>query len=464
MRVEFTESDALLGNPGMGWQTFHCFATTDPHLQGLPSTAAYFRQYWWDLEPADGEFNFDLIDGLLADARAAGQRLAFRVMCVGTDPDRYHSPAWLQEAGCKGVEFTYGRPDLWPANATPPAELEVPFSRVEGEPVQWYWMPDFEDPVFLEKHTRLIAELGARYDGHPDLDLVDIGSVGLWGEWHMAGTGHDIPSPATCERICEAYRTAFSKTPLVYLIGNRAGLKQCVAQGVGWRADCLGDLGGFSDTWNHMEHCYRQRLQDAGAEEAWRAAPVAWESCWDIRKWFSEGWGIRGIFDYALDLHGSYLNNKSAPVPPEAMPEIERFLKRLGYRLVLRSLEHPDTARPGERLPIRMVWENVGVAPPYGDDLLAFRFGSPDGRGEARIVTETSVRGWLPGRRDVEERVPLPADLPPGRYTVDVGIVDPRTGEPCIRLAITAPEDNRWYPVGELAVDEEEKNAEGHHH
>ena len=51
-------------------------------------------------------------------------------------------------------------------------------------------------PIFQKAHFRLIEELGKRYNGHPDLDLVDIGPVGLWGEWHMSGTGvADCPEP-----------------------------------------------------------------------------------------------------------------------------------------------------------------------------------------------------------------------------------------------------------------------------
>ncbi len=34
-----------------------------------------------------------------------------------------------------------------------------------------------------------------------------------------------------------------------------------------------------------------------------------------MRKWVNEGWSVRYIFNYALALHASYLNNKSAPLP-----------------------------------------------------------------------------------------------------------------------------------------------------
>ena len=80
MTVEPKEIDDLLANPGMGWQTFHRFADQDPNLAGLPSTSAYFRLYWSQIEPEEGQIDFGQIDELLRRAKQAGQKLAFRVM------------------------------------------------------------------------------------------------------------------------------------------------------------------------------------------------------------------------------------------------------------------------------------------------------------------------------------------------------------------------------------------------
>jgi hypothetical protein len=452
MRVEFTESDALLANPGMGWQTFGHFADDDPALAGLPSGVAYFRYYWADLEPADGRFDWDRIDGHVARAQAAGQRLAFRVMCLGTGQQTYGSPRWLREAGCGGFEYAYGHPRLWPKDAPPAESLEVPFGGADGQPVHRCWAPDFDDPIFREKHGRLLAEMGSRYNGHPGVDLVDVGSVGLWGEWHMSGTGHTLPSPEARQWVRETYRQAFPGQPLVYLIADAEGLRGCVEQGVGWRADCLGDMGGFRDDWNHMDDFYRPQLHKCGAQDAWKRAPVAWESCWDARKWVAEGWDCRFIFDYALDLHGSYLNNKSAPLPEGIRPEVERFLKRLGYRLVPRWVEHPDEQRARERLIVKMGWENAGVAPPYSDWLIAFRL-RPAAGGEPHVlISENSVRGWLPGAATEREDLPLPVNVAPGRYALDLAVVDPAGRQPALRLAFNAPADGLWYQISELAV------------
>jgi len=448
MHVELRESAELLANPGMGWQTFHHFADEDPALDGLPSSVAYFRWYWDELEPADGEIRFDLIDDTLARAKRAGQQLAFRVMCLSTGSRVYGSPKWLRDAGCPGFEFTHGHKQHWPEGAEEPV---FPYSLETGEP-QWHFSPDFESPLFTERHERLIHALGERYDGHPDVDLIDVGSVGLWGEWHMSGTGYEIPPEPTCRRISRLYREAFPTQPMVHLIGNDVGLRMCGDQQVGWRADCLGDLGGFSDCWNHMDNAYKQSLAAAGAFEVWQRAPVAWESCWDARKWHAEGWDVDSILDYGLMLHGSYLNNKSAPVPPEVKPKIERFLRRLGYRLVLRRAEAPERWPAGGRVDVQMQWENVGVAPPYRDWPLAFRLRPAGGGAPAVIVTDTTARGWMPGPFQVSETLALPSDLSAGAHALEVGLLDERGGGPCVRLAVTAAEETMWYPLGQITV------------
>lgn len=422
------EIDELLANPGMGWQTFHRFADEDPHLEGLPSTSAYFRFYWKELEPTEGQIDFAKLDRLLARAREAGQKLAFRIMCAGTSRDYLYVPQWLKDKGCRGFEYQYS--DQGPR----------------------HWVPDMDDPIFQAAHFRLIRELGKRYDGHPDLDLVDIGSVGLWGEWHMSGTGVAMPSKETCLAIIEAYVQTFPRTPKVMLIGDEEGLSWAVRQGCGWRADCLGDLGGFSKTWNHMEHFYRQQVERTGAGEAWRSAPVAFESCWDMRKWCQEGWDLRFIFDYALDLHASYLNNKSAPLPAGARPEIERFLRKMGYRLVLRKIQHHPTVFAGVAFPVTMIWENVGVAPPYRDNRLAFRLREKDTGETVVLVTETSIRGWPPGRTELTETLQWPAPLSPGRYELALAVVDPTTHEPTVRLAIAGRGEDGWYPLSQVEV------------
>src|SRR5437763_567492 len=81
------------------------------------------------------------------------------------------------------------------------------------------WAPDMDDPAVQKAHFRLVDELGKRYDGHPDFDLLDVGTVGLWGEWHMSVTKVSLPTTETRRAVIERWCRAFPKSPKVMLIG-----------------------------------------------------------------------------------------------------------------------------------------------------------------------------------------------------------------------------------------------------
>jgi len=44
------------------------------------------------------------------------------------------------------------------------------------------WVVDPEDPLYAECFGTMIRELGKRYDGHPDLEGVDLSFIGWAGE------------------------------------------------------------------------------------------------------------------------------------------------------------------------------------------------------------------------------------------------------------------------------------------
>lgn len=443
-------TDAILANPGMGWETFHRTARDDKNLPAwIPSTVHYARWGWGTLEPRPGEIDHAFLDGVLQETREAGQTLAFRAMCCSTRPGHPYHPNWLGEVGGRVVTTRYGDGP----------ELEV---------------PDLDDPVVLRAHLDFIERLGARYDGHPDVDHVDLGSVGWWGEWHMSRSSNaPMPKPETQKKIVDAYLAAFKKSPLVMLIGGGDMLAYAVQNGAGWRADCLGDMGGFSKTWCHMRTGYPRYLPEARALDAWKSAPVAWETCWDMRKWVDEGWSLRFIFNYALALHGSVINNKSAPLPEgeQVRPEVERFLRRLGYRLVLRQWSHPRQAKPGAKLELAMQWQNTGSAPCYKPYRLAYRLTGPGG--EHRVfASDVTVEGWLPGSIEVftEEFFRQPADLPPGEivevadsiqlppelapgtYGLSLAVVGESDDQPVVQLGIAGRGDDGWYPLSRVTV------------
>jgi hypothetical protein len=209
-------------------------------------------------------------------------------------------PLWLKDAGAKG-QFSVDSTS---------------------------WQPFYDDPIFIEKHEALLKALAARYDGHPDIEYIDIGSVGRWGEWHTSGLEIEMPSEDIQQRYLDIYQENFINTPLIMQIAPPPALAYATINGSGWRADCFGDLGGVSDDWSHMENLYQQALDEAQANEAWRNAPVIFETCWTMKFWYERNWDIDFILSEALRWHVSVLNNKSEAIPEQWWPKIAELASK----------------------------------------------------------------------------------------------------------------------------------------
>ena len=450
VRVVPEETNEILANPGMGWETFHRTANNDKNLPSwIPSTVHYARWGWRELEPEQGQIAYDMLDGVLKETREAGQKLAFRVMCCSPDKGRPYHPDWLQEIGGTILVADH--------NGVAPLPI-----------------PDMDDPIILNAHLDFITRLGERYDGHPDIDHVDLGSIGWWGEWHLSGSKNcKVPMLENRMKVVDAYLTAFKKTPLVMLINGQECTAYATQRGTGWRADSMGDLGSFSPTWNHMRDAYPKWIREAQAEDAWKNGPIAYEPPLAVAEFVEKDRPLRWIFNYALACHGSLFSGKSGRLPDneEFRQELERFLRRLGYRLVLRELTHPAQVRPGDTLELRMKWQNVGSAPCYRPYRVAFRLTGPIGQ-QRVFVSGVTVNKWWPGSielfteeffkepkdlppgevAEVWDAILLPSDLTPGVYNISIAVVGEMDEQPVVRLAIKGRADDGWYPLNRVEV------------
>src|SRR6185312_6261860 len=82
--------------------------------------------------------------------------------------------------------------------------------------------PDYDSPYLLSAVTNFIAAFGARYDGDPRIGFINLGLVGLWGEWHTwpfdtdtaDGYPNLMPTDAHAAQIVTAFDNAFGKTKL----------------------------------------------------------------------------------------------------------------------------------------------------------------------------------------------------------------------------------------------------------
>ena len=418
--------DDVLVNPGMGIQTFQRFngdplnsdlkwseeGPTGPLASAGPvkfplTTISYCRWFWETLEPKQGQVKWDILENALAQAHQHGQTLAIRLMPY----DQKHPlPVWYQKSGAKRVN-------------------------PEGSPL---WEPDFSDPLYLKYWGAFVKEAGRRFDGHPDLDTVDISSIGYWGE----GWSDFMPPFPYQKKLIDIWFDAFPSTRLLMNFDEPQGLAYGTGRGAGWRLDCLGDL---RPKWAHMLDFYPEQIARTGIQDVWKRSPVSLETCWVPGYWKEQKWDTRYILSEALRWHVTSVNVKSSAIPPDLAPEFEDFQRKMGYRFELRRIEYPATVQSGHAVPVKMWWVNSGVAPVYRAYTLAVAFDSEFSEVPA------DVRKWLPGDTVVEEDITVPR-ITAGEHRLRVALLDPVTRKPAIRLGIAGRASDGWYDLGVVSV------------
>ena len=435
------EIDDVLVNPGIGFTTLNRF-NGDPlnegtkwtegypilnypfsgalEVKGQPMTSiAYLRIYWKFVEPEPGNYDWAMLDQVLRTARERKQTVMLRVAPYGTQADN-DVPEWYRRV--VGDESAKGLPAKW--------------------------RTDPENPLYVKYFTALVRALGKRYDGHPDLEMVDVSIVAAWGE----GEHTDRLSEPVMRALVDSYLDSFPKTLLnMQPTDRRTNTYALSKRDAGWRADCLGDMRCMDGAaWCHMFDAYPQAIVSSGVADAWKKGPVALEACWVMQHWKNQGWDLNYIIEQSLKWHISSFNNKSSAVPEEWRPQVDRWLNRMGYRFVLRRFTYPSTVQPRAKLAFTSWWENKGVAPSYRQFPLMLRLKNA-ARSET-LMTSADIRKWLPGDVIFDDEALLPADIPEGEYELAVALVDSETHAPKVKLAIAGADAEGWYPLGKIAV------------
>ena len=434
----FQPLSGVLINPYMGFTTFQHFRGDPLYSDRMPGWAkefyppradavyggeaegffpdtriAYIRIDWRAWEPQDGVFDCAFLSGILERAAKRGQSVLLRLMP--------HTTRWEQDI-----------PD-WLA-----AQIPHPARPVEGRVKE---SPD--DPRFFHRFAQAIRALGAHIDGDPRLYAVDLSLTGAWGEGHNL----DLTPPDLVQELVDAFVEGFPRTPLLgQIAGPQLVNRIREKRPCGFRADCLGHMAAG---WCHMLDYYPQAI--AQMADAWRDAPVAFESCWTMRHWYEAGTDVDYVIEQSLKWHISSFNNKQCPVPRAWERSVNYWLEHMGYRFALRQLQYPGAAKAGDVLDCELWLENRGVAPICR--ALPFRFRLKGENHACVIDTGEDIRRWMPGDTVLHLELPLPEDLPAGHYALEAGIGTGEPGSPVVKLAMTAPNDGTWWKIGKIAVE-----------
>jgi len=442
-------------NPHKGWY-FHYYDNglvryrdglkSDEELERFPLlNHLYLRLAWSYLEPAEGEFRWEVIDEVIAKWLPKGFTFAFRITCKETGPDQvYATPEWVRQAGAQG-SFT------------------EPYS----------WEPDYGDPVFLQKLDNFHRAFAERYDGREWIEYIDIGSYGDWGEGHTASSSlRDWPADVIIRHI-ELHKRHYKRTTLMIsddIVGSRKvydGSRETIAEYLVQNGIALRDDGvcvkWFADRFG------RSTLRSPEMfERFWPRLPVDLELqhyhvTLEEHTW-QEGVPFVAAVEEAhatfAGFHG-YAGDWLRDNPALAVS----LGNRLGYWYFFKSIELPASAEPCGPLPIALVIENRGVAPAYRRYQAAVRLthaDSPSVRYRFDLPG-TDNRSWLPGRMNLERmELRLPDGMLPGRYRVAIALFDTRRdGNVPIRFGMTDAivDDEGFHFLAELEVTDSRKAA-----
>lgn len=456
-----------LENPHKGWYHHYPDNHVDKYLIGEDADLLefpgmdhlYLRLAWAYLEPQEDRFDWDAIDRIIDKWVGHGLGIAFRISCKETSTDRieqqFATPKWVMEAGAKGGFYRSGQ-EVGP----------------DGP-----WEPVFDDPVFLEKLENFLRAFAARYDSKPWARYIDVGSIGDWGEGHLHSGSRKHYGFEVRKKHIDLHVKYFKKIPIVvsddfvYSIQDEQERERMhryiVEQGLTYRDDSIlvdwyitahpgtwtvRSPQYFADVWRDRPTVLElEHYRGVKSRGNWLGAPDS-----SLAK-FGNGRSGADFFRGALaTLHATYIGyHGDARDWYTDNPDLTvELLNRCGYWYFLHRVEVPETLRPGGEHRVRMVWENRGVAPAYHAYQLRVRLVGPATR---EFTLPAGNEKWMPSEAKhtftEDYRLPLPAAVRPGVYTLKVRLFCPEENRD-VRLALNTSllDKGGYYAVGSVQV------------
>jgi hypothetical protein len=285
--------------------------------------------------------------------------------------------------------------------------------------------PDWNHPQMAVQMEQLITAFAQRYDGHPRITAIQVGLLGLWGEWHQSGCTQNAPGNAIKVRVRDAYAAAFIRTPLQTRYPRNPD-----ALGVqfGFHEDYFPSFTALcsrfspplprcssSGDWN-ME--WAMLNATPGSINNWRRAPISGESPFNDQK---NTWTERSadVLSLLRQFHFSFLGPAGKHQESGHAAAMDLIRASLGYRLHVDRVSLPDVLVSGQPFSIRLELGNSGVAPLYHDHVLVLDGVDASGSTRFSLLFAGDPRDVLPEASWVlQESHALPLATPPGSYSL----------------------------------------------
>lgn len=434
----------VLFNPRMGLYMSPPKDLKDDEWLAKIVNVYYTRMNWSDLNPEEGVYTFDKFFGPILDfCRQHKMRFAFRVMSESMHSNTpYVTPKWVFDKGVPGVHHI----GLYEKG------------KDQTDPVFW-------DQRYLDLYCQFVKKLGEYFADKPDIEYVDCGGIGEWGEMHlMRWTSQQLEQTGFTEaryalayrRMIDAYRDAFPHTQLFLNIGGPDHLSiddYAAIKGVNFRQDGLMPNGASYDCGEWLYKPYSRR-----------GVVCNYEFCLGYDEMVQQKLDVLATIKKGLEAPISYMHinlfwgEQARKAPQEVREALTEAARRIGYRFVLTSVKHVQQVKlvPGRaaRVPLEVTWRNDGIAPCYDSFMTRWYFVDAAGKTVAQedLFPKTPTTQWWPGESNTQSfLLRIPAGAAPGNYTLKVVMMLPETGRNVL-LGIQGHEADGGYALCPIAA------------
>jgi hypothetical protein len=248
-----------------------------------------------------------------------------------------------------------------------------------------YWgttSPDYDSPFLLSALGKFIAAYGARYDGDPRIGFINLGLIGLWGEWHTwpydtdtsDGYPNYMPTDAHAAQIIQDYDTAFAKTKIEVRYPTSGG-GAADNLDVGYHDDsfCFREgspLAGVTlpESLGGASYAQLQLDLNEGTENKWITDSMGGEVRPEIQSSAFASWpGGSGAVDNikaCIELeHTTWKIDEGSQSYSPADANVGAAVRLMGYDLGVSNAYFKNTASGTTAIGVQMT--NDGVAPFY---------------------------------------------------------------------------------------------------
>lgn len=304
-------------------------------------------------------------------------------------------------------------------------------------------------------HLTQLAPVLAKNDDV--IAVLQAGFIGAWGEGHSSTNGLDAPAVRK-----DIYAATLNALPATRMIQARTPMQKSAAYG-----GPMTMAAAFTNTpaarIGHHNDCFLASADDEGTYDApvktWmdfvaaegRFTPVGGETCGTNAPHSA----CANATAEMAALHWSFLNALYHPdvlagfTSGGCMGAIRR---ELGYRFALTSVGLTKAVVPGHDFGVDVSLDNLGYASPFNPRDVVLVLSNAAKSVSAKVTVDP--RRWEKGPTHFFASLRVPADMPPGSYTVSLSMPDPAPAlaarpEYAIRLA----NDGIWdAPTGRNAL------------